>query len=163
MDVTPELSLASHTHHVGLIVLRSFGKFFGLAGVRLGFVLAERRLLRLLAEQVGPWAVSGPTRVLGQVCLRDTAGQVRQRERCVEAGRRLFDLLERHGFQPHGGCALFQWLITPHAERMHEFMAQRGILLRLFVHDSSLRFGLPDTEADWLRLDEALAVYKEAP
>ncbi len=46
---------------------------------------------------------------------------------------------------------------------MHEFMAQRGILLRLFVHDSSLRFGLPDTEADWLRLDEALAVYKEAP
>ncbi|NWE84660.1 threonine-phosphate decarboxylase, partial [Pseudomonas edaphica] len=96
MDVTPELSLASHTHHVGLIVLRSFGKFFGLAGVRLGFVLAERRLLRLLAEQVGPWAVSGPTRVLGQVCLRDTAGQVRQRERCVEAGRRLFDLLERH-------------------------------------------------------------------
>ena len=71
-------------------------------------------------------------------------------------------MLKRHGFQPQGGCALFQWLITPHAERMHEFMAQRGILLRLFVHDSSLRFGLPDTEADWLRLDEALGAYKEA-
>ncbi len=100
MDVTPELSLASHTHHVGLIVLRSFGKFFGLAGVRLGFVLAERRLLRLLAEQVGPWAVSGPTRVLGQVCLRDTAGQVRQRERCVEAGRRLLTCSNATAFNP---------------------------------------------------------------
>ena len=161
MDVTPQLSLAGQAHQVGLIVLRSFGKFFGLAGVRLGFVLAERKLLKLLAEQVGPWAVSGPTRVLGQACLRDTAGQVQQRARCIEAGQRLFALLERHGFQPQGGCALFQWLITPHAERLHEFMAQRGILLRLFVHDSSLRFGLPDTEADWLRLDEALTAYKD--
>jgi cobalamin biosynthetic protein CobC len=53
-------------------------------------------------------------------------------------------------------------LITPHAERLHEFMAQRGILLRLFVHDSSVRFGLPDSEADWQRLDTALAAYKEA-
>ena len=54
MDATPHLSLADQAHQVGLIVLRSFGKFFGLAGVRLGFVLAERRLLKLLAEQVGP-------------------------------------------------------------------------------------------------------------
>jgi len=162
MDVTPQFSLAGHAHQVGLIVLRSFGKFFGLAGVRLGFVLAERKLLKLLAEQVGPWAVSGPTRVLGQICLRDTTGQAFQRVRCIEAGQRLFALLERHGFPPQGGCALFQWLITPHAERMHEFMAQRGILLRLFVHDSSLRFGLPDTEADWLRLDEALVAFKDA-
>ncbi|CRM02610.1 MULTISPECIES: threonine-phosphate decarboxylase CobD [Pseudomonas] len=162
MDVTPELSLAGQAHQVGLIVLRSFGKFFGLAGVRLGFVLAERKLLKLLAEQVGPWAVSGPTRVLGRVCLRDTAGQAQQRARCIEASQRLFTALERHGFQPQGGCALFQWLITPHAERMHEFMAQRGILLRLFVHNSSLRFGLPDTDADWQRLDEALAAYKDA-
>ncbi len=68
MDNTPQQSLAAHTHKVGLIVLRSFGKFFGLAGVRLGFVLAERKLLKLLAEQIGPWAVAGPTRVLGQVC-----------------------------------------------------------------------------------------------
>jgi len=162
MDITPQLSLASHTHQVGLIVLRSFGKFFGLAGVRLGFVLAERKLLKLLAEQVGPWAVSGPTRVLGQACLRDTAGHAEQRLRCVEASQRLFELLKRHGVRPQGGCALFQWLITDRAEQLHEFMAQRGILLRLFVDNSSLRFGLPDTDADWLRLEEALVAYKEA-
>ncbi|WP_085608841.1 MULTISPECIES: threonine-phosphate decarboxylase CobD [unclassified Pseudomonas] len=159
MDNTPQLSLAPHAHQVGLIVLRSFGKFFGLAGVRLGFVLAERKLLRLLAEQVGPWAVSGPTRVLGQACLRDTEGHTRQRIRSDEASERLAALLERHGFKPQGGCALFQWLITEQATALHEFMARRGILLRLFAHNSSLRFGLPADAADEARLEQALQAF----
>ncbi|MGP6421917.1 threonine-phosphate decarboxylase CobD [Pseudomonas putida] len=159
MDNTPQLSLASHTHQVGLIVLRSFGKFFGLAGVRLGFVLAERKLLRLLAEQVGPWAVSGPTRVLGQACLQDTEAHTRQRIRSDEASERLALLLERYGFKPHGGCALFQWLITEHAPALHEFMARRGILLRIFTHNSSLRFGLPANAAEEARLEQALQAF----
>lgn len=159
MDNTPHLSLAPFTHQTGLIVLRSFGKFFGLAGVRLGFVLAERKLLKLLAEQVGPWAVSGPTRVLGQACLTDTHGHTRQRIRTDEAGERLALLLEQYGFKPQGGCALFQWLITESAQALHEFMARRGILLRLFTHNSSVRFGLPADEADWLRLEQALEAY----
>lgn len=159
MDNTPQLSLASHTHQVGLIVLRSFGKFFGLAGVRLGFVLAERKLLRLLAEQVGPWAVSGPTRVLGQTCLQDTEAHTRQRIRSDEASERLALLLERYGFKPHGGCALFQWLITEQAQALHEFMARRGILLRIFTHNSSLRFGLPANAAEEARLEQALQAF----
>ena len=164
MDNTPQLSLAAHANRVGLIVLRSFGKFFGLAGVRLGFVLAERKLLKLLAEQVGPWAVSGPTRVLGQVCLRDTEGHARQRLRSEEASARLAQVLERHGFKPQGGCALFQWLITERAEHLYEFMARQGILLRLFNHNSSLRFGLPADDVDWLRLERAFDAYaKETP
>jgi cobalamin biosynthetic protein CobC len=159
MDNTPQLSVAPFAHQVGLIVLRSFGKFFGLAGVRLGFVLAERKLLKLLAEQVGPWAVSGPTRVLGQACLLDTEGHARQRVRSEEASERLALLLGQYGLQPQGGCALFQWLITERAEGLHEFMAQRGILLRLFAHNSSVRFGLPADEADWLRLEQALQAF----
>ena len=159
MDNTPNLSLAPFAHQVGLIVLRSFGKFFGLAGVRLGFVLAERRLLKLLAEQVGPWAVSGPTRVVGQACLLDTEGHTRQRLRTEVASERLARLLAQQGFAPHGGCALFQWLTTERAEALHEFMARRGILLRLFTHNSSLRFGLPADEADWARLAQAFEAY----
>lgn len=159
MDNTPQLSLAPHAHQIGLIVLRSFGKFFGLAGVRLGFVLAERKLLRLLAEQVGPWAVSGPTRVLGQACLQDTEAHTRQRIRSDEASERLALLLERYGFKPQGGCALFQWLITGHAAALHEFMARRGILLRIFTHNSSLRFGLPANAAEEARLEQALQAF----
>ncbi|CEL28308.1 threonine-phosphate decarboxylase CobD [Pseudomonas sp. A1230] len=159
MDNTPQLSLAAHTHLVGLVVLRSFGKFFGLAGVRLGFVLAERKFLKLLAEQVGPWAVSGPTRVLAQACLQDTEVHARQRIRSDEASERLAVLLARYGFNPQGGCALFQWLITDQAQALYEFMARRGILLRLFTHNSSLRFGLPADAAEEARLEQALQAF----
>lgn len=159
MDNTPQLSLAAFANQVGLIVLRSFGKFFGLAGVRLGFVLAERKLLKLLAEQVGPWAVSGPTRVLGHACLQDTDGHARQRGRSEEASQRLAALLERYDFKPQGGCALFQWLITERAEALHAFMARRGILLRLFTHNSSLRFGLPADATEEARLEQALQAF----
>lgn len=159
MDNTPDASLAAHSQRPGLIVLRSFGKFFGLAGVRLGFVLAESRFLKVLARQIGPWSVSGPTRILGQACLADVEGHRLQRERTAQASQRLVELLSRHGLTPHGGCALFQWLVTPLAAELHEFCAQRGILLRIFHHNSSLRFGLPREEADWQRLEQALSEF----
>lgn len=155
MDNTPGLSLAAHSNRSGLIVLRSFGKFFGLAGVRLGFVLAEHKLLQLLAEQLGPWSISGPTRVLGTACLLDNAGHRRQIQRAAAASQRLLELLTRHGYAPQGGCALFQWLACEDAALLQRFMARRGILLRLFEHGSSLRLGLPSEEAEWLRLDQA--------
>ena len=89
MDVTPHLSLAGQAHQVGLIVLRSFGKFYGLAGVRLGFVLAEPSLLNDLNERLGPWAVSGPARWLGLACLADQAAHARQSRRlAVDSGAR---------------------------------------------------------------------------
>jgi cobalamin biosynthetic protein CobC len=95
--------------------------------------------------------------------LLDTEGHARQRARSEEAGKRLALLLGQYGLQPQGGCALFQWLMTEHAEALHEFMARRGILLRLFAHNSSVRFGLPADEADWLRLEQALQAFvKEA-
>jgi len=163
MDNTPTLSLAGRSDRVGLIVLRSFGKFFGLAGVRLGFVLGDARFLDVLGKQIGPWTVNGPTRVLGQQCLNDREGQRVQRERTGLASQRLAALLTQYGFAPQGGCALFQWLLTDHAAALHEFCARRGILLRLFQsngpHNSSLRFGLPRDEADWQRLETALQAF----
>ena len=163
MDNTPHLSLAAQTQQPGLIVLRSFGKFFGLAGVRLGFVLAESRFLKTLAGQIGPWSVSGPTRILGQACLEDLEGHRLQCERTEIASQRLIDLLTRHGFAPQGGCALFQWFITPKAAALYEFCARRAILLRIFlnnsVHNSSLRLGLPKEEADWHKLERVLGEF----
>lgn len=164
MDNTPDLSLAAHADVTGLIVLRSFGKFFGLAGVRLGFVLAEPRLLKLLAKDIGPWAVSGPTRVIGAACLKDVQGHLAQRSRTEQASERLAQLLIQCGFKPKG-CALFQRVITPQAAALHEFCARRGILLRLFVSDDpltgSLRFGLPADDAQWQRLEEALLEFNQ--
>ncbi|MCQ4349058.1 threonine-phosphate decarboxylase CobD [Pseudomonas stutzeri] len=161
VDCTPELSVAAFSDRPGLIVLRSFGKFFGLAGVRLGFVLAEPGLLASLRERLGPWTVSGPARAIGRQALA-VAGEPARRQRAAQlqaTGRRLAELLDAHGLPPDGGTALFQWLRTPRAGELHDFLARRGILVRLFAEPASLRFGLPAGEADWQRLARALADY----
>ncbi len=156
IDATPELSVASHSHLPGLIVLRSFGKFYGLAGVRLGFVLAEPSLLAQLNERLGPWAVSGPARWIGLACLTDAPAHRQQSLSLQRASQRLATLLGDYGLAVQGGCALFQWLATLNAVELHGHFAQRGILLRHFSQPPSLRFGLPASEADWQRLHAAL-------
>lgn len=163
MDCTPEFSVAAHADKPGLIVLRSFGKFFGLAGVRLGFVLAEAALLELLAERLGPWAVSGPARVLGVQALAESSAAARRLRalRLQAAGQRLAALLGDYGLAADGGTALFHWLRTPRAAELHDFLACRGILVRLFDQPASLRFGLPADEAGWQRLTRALADYQK--
>lgn len=156
IDCTPQHSLAAYSDMPGLIVLRSFGKFFGLAGLRLGFVLAAQALLDELEALLGPWAVSGPARSIARQLLADSAGQRRQRERLLADGERLAALLRDCGLPPTGGSALFQFCCTRRAVPCMELLARRGILIRLFAELDSLRFGLPADEAGWLRLEQGL-------
>lgn len=156
VDATPELSLAAETDRDGLIVLRSLGKFFGLAGARVGFVLAEESIRKALAEWLGPWTIAGPARQIAMLALQDRDWQWQQRERLQTASARLITVLNAAGLQAHGGCALFQWLRTDQAITLHEALAARGILTRHYsAATQSLRFGLPAAEADWQRLQAA--------
>lgn len=157
MDVTPEHSLCAYSARPGLIVLRSLGKFFGLAGLRVGFVCAQASLLARLHGVLGPWSVSAPARWVATSALTDSTWQDAARQRLGTDGTRLQALLARHGLSPDGGCALFQWVRTPDAQHLHEALARQGILTRLFIESSSLRFGLPGNEADWTRLEAALS------
>ncbi len=157
MDCIPAASLAPHADRPGLVVLRSFGKFFGLAGARVGFVCADAALLARLDALLGPWTVPGPSRWVAARALADRAWQAATRRRLPEDAARLENLLTRHGLPPTGGCALFQWVRTPHAAALHERLARQGVLVRLFEAPASLRFGLPGRERDWDRLDAALA------
>ena len=163
MDATDEHSLASVSPRTGLIVLRSLGKFFGLAGARVGFVLAEENVLQLLAEQLGPWTVAAPSRYVAALALRDAGWQRATRAALALASRRLAELLRASGLPPSGGCALFQWVCCADAARINEQLAQQGILTRLFDQPASLRFGLPRDEAQWARLAEALEVSRVSP
>ncbi len=156
MDAAPEASLAAHCPRPGLIVLRSLGKFFGLAGVRVGFVLGERELLARLRARLGPWAVNGPARFVATHALMDTTWQHDTRARLVHDSQRLALLLTRYGLAPDGGCAHFQWLRTARAAELHEQLAQRGIFTRLYDQPASLRCGLPGHEQDWIRCERAL-------
>jgi len=157
IDAMPEHSLASICPRPGLIVLRSLGKFFGLAGVRVGFVLAEQAVLQPLAELLGPWPIAAPSRHAAILALRDTAWQEATRKALPPAAQHLADLLGTHGLTPNGGSILFQWVRCADAMRVHQQLAQQGILTRRFDTPPSVRFGLPRDEAQWSRLSEALS------
>jgi L-threonine-O-3-phosphate decarboxylase len=156
IDATPEHSLAAFADREGLIVLRSVGKFFGLAGARAGFVCATSTLLTTLRERLGPWTLTGPARHVLKLVLADSEWQRQQRERLHASAHRLAAMLSEHGLVPSAGCAFFQWRQDERAAALHEALARRGILTRLFESPESLRFGLPGDEGGFARLNAAL-------
>jgi len=156
MDSTPHHSLAPDCPQAGLIVLRSLGKFFGLAGARVGFVCAEADLLIRLRAQLGPWSISTAARWVATQALQDRVWQERTRRTLQTDSVKLQRMLTKNGLAPDGVCSLFQWMHTPQAEAIHRVLAQKGILTRLYAELSGLRFGLPGTSDEWARLDAAL-------
>lgn len=156
IDAEPGRSLCAHTGLDGLVVLRSVGKFFGLAGARAGFVCAAPALLDAMRERLGPWALSGPTRHALRAALADVEWQAQARAWLREAGQRLQLTLAAHGVVPTAGCDFFQWWRHADAYAVHEALAMRGILVRRFDDPASLRFGLPPHDAGFARLDAAL-------
>lgn len=155
-DVAPELSLAGAAGRPGLVVLRSFGKFFGLGGLRLGFALGPPPLIAALAEALGPWAVSGPAVHIGAAALADTAWIAAARQRLAEGACRLDALLSGAGFSILGGTDLFRLTEHPEAPVLFERLGRAGILARDFPERPQwLRFGIP-TKADLARLSDVL-------
>lgn len=156
IDVSPQDSLAPHTYLSGLIVLRSLGKFFGLAGARVGFVLAQEDLLKHLSDLLGPWAVSGPSRFIANQALTDRQWQTKTQQQLIQQGQQLKALLTRYYLKPTGGCALFQWVQHHKAALLAEYFRQQAILLREFSEPASLRFGLPANDRQWQNLEQAM-------
>lgn len=156
MDTTPQSSLVADCGEEGLLVLRSIGKFFGLAGIRLGFVAAWPELLTILEERLGPWAVNHPARWVGALALADRPWQIAQRQTLISASQRLAALLIAAGLPPAGGTALFQWVPTPEAQAWYAALKQQAVLVRLFQEPAALRFGLPGRKETWLKLEKAL-------
>ena len=153
-------SLAGDVDDLPVVVLRSFGKFHGLAGIRLGFAIAGEELATRLRRELGPWAVSGPALAVGTQALADDQWRKAQRVRLAENMARLRKMLAGTGAQLVGGTSLFQLVSHPQARALFEALGQRGILVRPFDRDQQLlRFGLPENEAAWSRLGEAFSLF----
>ena len=161
MDATPEASVAANAGRPGLVVLRSLGKFFGLAGARVGFVLAPATVTRRLAQILGPWTVAGPSRLIARQALADNTWQTRTRVALEQASMRLSALVQELGLGAPTGCALFQQVRTTRATTWSEGLARQGILVRCFENPGRLRFGLPACEHEWQRLEAAFRRIKE--
>ncbi|MGG7518681.1 threonine-phosphate decarboxylase CobD [Allorhizobium undicola] len=159
-DAEPEFSLASHAAtQPNLLIFRSFGKFFGLAGLRLGFVIAGPAIVQAMSEALGPWPVSGPAlSVAIDLFARGgslVAARIAERRKALQA------VLDRHGMTVIGGTALFALVEDERAQALHEHLCRAHILTRAFDYAPHwLRIGLAPDEAGDDRFDAALAAWK---
>jgi len=156
VDAVPEISV-SHLTRPGLLVLRSVGKFFGLAGLRLGFAIGEPQLTRLIRQALGPWAVSGAAMAIGAMALADQEWIVATRRRLPQEIAALNAILGRAGLSVAGGTPLFTLVNASRAWALYEYLGQLGILARPFAMAPRwLRFGLPPDDEGRQRLAAAL-------
>ena len=149
--------MAAEVDRGNIVVLRSFVKFFGLAGLRLGFALATPDLATRLNASLGPWAVSSPAIAIAEQALADAAWIGATRIRLASAAKKLDQLLADAAIQVIGGTSLFRLARTPRAKAICQHLGANGIIVRHFPeHPTWLRFGIPG-EPHWHRLGLALA------
>jgi cobalamin biosynthesis protein CobC len=158
-DAAPDLSLAADAARAGLLILRSFGQFYGLAGLRLGFVLGSTADVAALAALAGPWPVSGAAIEIGRRALLDRDWAAETSARLVRDASRLDAIVaQSQGWTLVGGTPLFRLYETGDASAAQARLAAARIWSRIFSDRPGwLRLGLPGAETEWARLTAALA------
>ncbi|WP_316251071.1 threonine-phosphate decarboxylase [Sphingomonas sp. JC676] len=158
-DALPEVSVVPHLDaDARVLVLRSFGKFFGLAGVRLGFAIGPEPMIAALRQKLGSWPVSSAAIRIGIGAYRDAGWIAAMRDRLVADAAAFDAVLARHGCDPIGECPLFRVIALRDGMALFDRLAQRGILTRPFDYAPTwLRLGLPGSDAALARLGQALA------
>lgn len=157
-DTNPEISLADAVNDCRqLIVFRSFGKFFGLAGLRLGFVLGPSALIARIRAQLGAWPVNGGAIAIGTAAYRDQTWIAAMRGALRHRARAIDKAFSRAGFRAIGTCPLFRLIEVDDAAALFTHLACQAILTRpLDEHPRWLRIGVPKNDADLTRLAAAL-------
>lgn len=163
IDTNAESSLIQTHAQKNLIVLRSIGKFFGLAGIRLGFVWAQQAIRNALADKQHDWGISHPARWVATQALQDNIWQQQQREQLPQLAQRLQTLLQTYLPSTIHRSDFFAYCLCESAHHYAEQLAKHGILIRSFVKPAALRFGLPANETGWQRLEQALKQIKLKP
>lgn len=157
-DCTPDRSIAQAVaDNRNLAVFRSFGKFFGLAGIRLGFLIAPSTLIAKLRAIIGTWPVSAAAAAIGTAAYRDGEWIEATRRTLAQQAHDLDAILLRCGYRAIGASPLFRLIETDNAIGLFEHLARHAILTRPFAENSRwLRVGLPENRAAFARLETAL-------
>lgn len=154
-DVMPDASLIALTKRPGTIVLKSFGKFWGLAGLRLGFAIGDPDIIAKLSDLLGPWNVSGPALAIGSEALSDPQWADETRTRLTADAARMDALMDKQGAPLVGGTTLFRLYEVANAKAAQEHLAKQHIWTRTFPYaDNWLRLGMPAPDR-WAQLEAA--------
>tara|TARA_Y100000746_G_C15433819_1_gene419786 strand:+ start:130 stop:1077 length:948 start_codon:yes stop_codon:yes gene_type:complete len=154
-DLSPENSLLDLADHPGIIVLKSFGKFWGLAGLRLGFAIGTPQTISPVKDVLGPWQISGPALAIGHQALTDTLWAKKTRLELAKSAIRL-DLI-MNDYKLVGGTNLYRLYHAQDSHYLTQHLASHKILVRNFDYNKNwVRIGIPGQESDWERLDKAI-------
>ena len=157
-DTVKENSLIELSGIAGFIILKSFGKFWGLGGLRLGFAIGLEQTLKPIRQALGPWQVSGPALNIGTLALKDLNWAHENRRFLEKQSTRLDALMNKHNATVIGGTSLFRLYHVDKASSVFEKLALKKILSRTFEYNQNwLRLGMPGNRPNWLKLQEALA------
>ncbi|MGC9359214.1 MAG: histidinol-phosphate transaminase [Anaerolineae bacterium] len=121
--------------HDNLVVLRTFSKWAGLAGMRIGYGVCPPRLAELMLKQKSPYNVNGPAQAAALATLQDRGAALEWVNAIVAERERMRETLGRLAFlQPYPSHANFLLcrLEGVEAEALRVHMESRGILLRYF-------------------------------
>lgn len=156
-DVSPGQTHIAKAAIPGTIILKSFGKFWGLAGLRLGFAIGDPALLTRLSHALGPWQISGPALHIATRALADLNWANATRQRLAEDADRLDEMVSAAGLETVGGTPLFRLYRHGRAGKFQDHLARHHIWTRCFSYEPSwIRLGLPDGADNWARLQSAL-------
>lgn len=156
-DVTPDETLIEFAKLPNVIILKGLGKFWGLAGLRLGFAIASPTLIQKMRDRIGPWAVSGPAQYIGHKALRDLEWAKTTRRTLSANSAQLDDIMVKNNATLIGGTDLFRLYQVENAVEFQEKLAKKNVWSRVFPYSTTwLRLGLPGTNAQWNHLLAAL-------
>lgn len=158
LDLSPELSLSSVKDKADLVILKSFGKFFGLPGLRVGAVISDNEINRYLNKLLNPWSINSTTQEIVTEAWLDEIWQASVKIKIQTMAKRLKDVLKSVGIKT-SGTDFYQTLLIKDAGVLYEYLLSQGIYVRLLDNNHGVRFGLPKSESDCNRLKNALADY----
>jgi cobalamin biosynthetic protein CobC len=146
-DTEPVPSIAA-LRHPAIVALRSFGKFYGLAGLRLGFAIGPPALAATIRLSQGDWPICADAVTAGLAAYADPDWATRTRARLVRDAARLDADLLSGGFKLVGGAPLFRLAEAHDASDRFAALCGNGVLTRPFADAPNwLRFGLPHVSA----------------
>lgn len=155
VEIAPALSVAD-LEIDRLVTLRSFGKFYGLPGARLGFIIGNKVLSETVRALVGDWPVSADALALGLGAYADRTWQGAARAWLADQAARIDAVLAASGLKVIGGCDLFRLVEVENAHALFQRLSARGVLTRPFAdRPDRLRIGLASTK-DFNRFQQAL-------
>ncbi|MBU2698486.1 histidinol-phosphate transaminase [Pimelobacter sp. 30-1] len=143
----------------GLAVLRTFSKAFGLAGLRVGYLLAPTPVIDVLSGIRAPFSVNRLAQAAALAALRDRTHHEAVRVHTIDMRRRVSDLFTRHGYDVVPSHTNFVLVRVPDEAGLVRRLAAAGIAVRpgsALGVPGAVRVSVPGDEG-WRHLQRAMA------